>query len=192
MTVGDRIKMARNHRKITRRQLSEKSGVPYQTLSSLESGDQRSSTAIASIATALSIHPLWLSTGSGLSGLPDISDPATPIPATFADRMREARIAAGLNQAQLARLCGISAPSIHDLESGKSKATRPAALMHMSRALGRSPDWLVFGETHAAATSLAELPESGFEKSFLEDFRKLSSVERKIVVRRVRSLTIDK
>lgn len=119
-------------------------------------------------------------------------DQASQQPSTFASRMREARLAAGLNQAQLARICGISGASINDLESGKSKSTKPATLMYMSRALGRSPDWLVFGETHAAESSVADLPETSFEKAFVADFRKLNTVEKKIVVRMVRSLTIDK
>ena len=69
MTVGERIKQKRTELGWSRRRLADETGVPYQTLASLESGDQRSSTAIATIAASLNVDPLWLSGGRGSSNL---------------------------------------------------------------------------------------------------------------------------
>lgn len=47
MTIGERIEQKRIELGWSRSRLAEEAGVPYQSLGSLESGDQRSSTAIA-------------------------------------------------------------------------------------------------------------------------------------------------
>ena len=75
MTIGERIKQKRNELGWSRRRLSDATGVPYQTLASLESGDQRSSTAIATIATGLGVDSLWLSSGRGTATSPNEQSP---------------------------------------------------------------------------------------------------------------------
>jgi len=80
-----------------------------------------------------------------------------------------------------------------DLESGKSKSMRQSTLLLMAKALGQSPEWLANGDGQTmpfAAPSPSS--HSPFEQDFLADFRKLSAVEKKIVVRMVRSLVMDK
>jgi len=110
---------------------------------------------------------------------------------TLADRIKAARIGAGLSQLALAQKCGIAGPSLHNLESGRSKSMRQATLLRMAKAVGQSPEWLAFGT--GEATENPQLPQSSsFEQDFLADFRKLSAAERKIVVRMVRSLVMDK
>jgi transcriptional regulator with XRE-family HTH domain len=110
---------------------------------------------------------------------------------TLAERIRDARTRVGLSQVELAKKCGIAAPSINQLESGKSKSMRQATLLRMAKAVGQSPEWLAFGNG-----SLSELPptsrNSTFEQEFLADFRRLSATERKVVVRMVRSLVMDR
>ncbi|WP_084087745.1 helix-turn-helix domain-containing protein [Aerolutibacter daejeonensis] len=114
---------------------------------------------------------------------------------SLAARIKDARTRAGLSQAELARRCGIAAPSLHDLESGKSKSTRQTTLLRLSKALGKSPEWLAFGDGDgdgSPSVVTADSTETKFERDFLADFRKLTAVEKKVVVRMVRSLAIDK
>ncbi len=110
---------------------------------------------------------------------------------SLADRIKEARTRAGLTQVALAKKCGIAGPSLHGLESGKSKSMRQSTLLRMAKALGQSPEWLAFGNG-PQAVSLPPLGDSEFEQTFFADFRKLSAAEKKIVVRMVRALVMDK
>lgn len=109
---------------------------------------------------------------------------------SLADRIKGARVRAGLNQVQLAKKCGIAPPSLSNLESGKSKSMRQTTLLRMAKAVGQAPEWLAFGNGELQAAPPTR--ESVFEQDFLADFRKLSAVERKVVVRMVRSLVVDK
>lgn len=64
-TVGDRIKWVRGKREMSRKDLVKVSGVPYPTLAGIENGDQKSSTELPGIATALRAHVEFLQTGRG-------------------------------------------------------------------------------------------------------------------------------
>lgn len=109
---------------------------------------------------------------------------------SLAFRITQARVAAGLSQSELARRCEITIQSLSDLERGKSKTTKLTTLISLSKVLGYSPEWFALGE---GLNSLGKnVPETRFEIEFLNDFRKLTEGEKKIVVRMVRSLTIDK
>lgn len=99
-----------------------------------------------------------------------------------------ARERANLSQAQLAKLCGISQPSLSDLESGKSRSLRGKTLLRLADALGQSPEWLAGGGGKADAFS----PRSPDEENFLADFRRLTAAEKKIVLRMLRALVIDR
>lgn len=74
MSVGKRIKEAREAKGLSRPQLADLTGIKYPTLAGIENGDQGSSTQIPVIADVLGVNPLWLSTGRGpknLSALPE-------------------------------------------------------------------------------------------------------------------------
>lgn len=111
---------------------------------------------------------------------------------TLADRIKDARTRAGLSQTELAKRCGIASSSMSLLESGKSKSLRQSTLLHMAKALGQSPEWLANGDGQTVSIPAPPSPQSQFERDFLADFRKLSAKEKKIVVRMVRSLVMDK
>jgi len=106
----------------------------------------------------------------------------------LSDRIRNARERAKLSQAQLAMLCGISQPSLSDLESGKTKSLRGKTLLRLAEALGQSPEWLADGNGKADALA----PRSTAEEKVLIDFRKLTAAEKKIVLRMLRALVIDR
>lgn len=84
MTVGERIVEARNERGMSRRDLVTASGVPYSTLAGLEVGDQKTSTAIPALASALGVHALWLAENRGPKNFGDASQPARFDDATMA------------------------------------------------------------------------------------------------------------
>jgi transcriptional regulator with XRE-family HTH domain len=65
MTVGDRILEARREKGWDRKTLAAESGVPYPTLAGLENGDQKTSTSIPALASALDVHALWLAENKG-------------------------------------------------------------------------------------------------------------------------------
>lgn len=62
---------------------------------------------------------------------------------TLAERLKQARIAAGLTQTEVAARVGIAQPSYASLESGSSKGTRKVA--ELAHALGVSAYWLSTG-----------------------------------------------
>ena len=65
LTLGDRLKEARIKRKLTQTALSEKSGVPQQTIHAIENKKAKSTSHLFPLAKALRINPEWLSTGDG-------------------------------------------------------------------------------------------------------------------------------
>lgn len=77
----------------------------------------------------------------------DLLSFGTPeMPQTFSARLKQARDKAGLTQAQLASVSGISRVSISQWESESTKAYDAAALLKIARALNVSPYWLMFGD----------------------------------------------
>ncbi len=65
MTIGDRIKLAREHRGMSRPQLAEAAGIKYPTLAGIENNDQSATTRLPSLAEALGVSIRWLETGKG-------------------------------------------------------------------------------------------------------------------------------
>lgn len=110
---------------------------------------------------------------------------------TLSERLKVAREKAGLTQAQLARALGISQPSVHDLESGRTKDFRGSTLLKLAKVLRQSPQWLANGEGELLPVPPLEV-KSPDEDELLTSYRKLSAVERKVVLRMVRALVIDK
>jgi transcriptional regulator with XRE-family HTH domain len=71
-------------------------------------------------------------------------EPASPsaVPAwTLADRLRKARISAGLEQAELETMTGISRKSISNYENGYTAPNKPV-LLSWAMACGVDLDWL--------------------------------------------------
>jgi phage repressor protein C with HTH and peptisase S24 domain len=65
MRIGDRIKLARAKREISRPDLARATGIPYPTLAGIENSDQDSSTQLHNIARALRVPVDWLASGKG-------------------------------------------------------------------------------------------------------------------------------
>lgn len=66
-------------------------------------------------------------------------------------RIRALRVARGMTQRTLARLLGIAAPSLSELETGKSKEPSGPVLAGLCRVLHTNQDWLLTGKGEAGA-----------------------------------------
>jgi transcriptional regulator with XRE-family HTH domain len=86
-------------------------------------------------------------------------------------------------------MCGVSRPAINDIESGKTKTLRAQTLMRLATALQVDPSWLHVG---VAQRDRSADVLSSQELQLIVEFRRLDNAERKIVVRIVRALAIDK
>jgi transcriptional regulator with XRE-family HTH domain len=64
-TLGSRIAWWRTERKLERRDLAKRVGMPYSTLSEIENEGQHSSTKIASLAAVLQVNAYYLETDEG-------------------------------------------------------------------------------------------------------------------------------
>lgn len=106
----------------------------------------------------------------------------------LAERIRTARERAKLSQVQLAKLSGISQPALSDIESGKSKSPHAKTLLRLADALGQTPEWLADGNGKADVCA----PRSLAEENVLADFRRLTAADKKIVLRMLRALVIDR
>lgn len=71
----------------------------------------------------------------------------------LSERLKKAMEASGTSQADLARACGVSAPSVHGWLSGKSKFLRGENLLKAARVLGVSQDWLATGSGSMRASA---------------------------------------
>lgn len=65
MALGQRLKAARKHARLTQNELADRSRVSQKTISKIERGDQASSTAVVRLAAACGVRAEWLSDDSG-------------------------------------------------------------------------------------------------------------------------------
>lgn len=65
MSLGQRLKQAREKAELSQRGLAKRSGLSQQLISKLENGLVESTTEAFALAEALRVNPLWLATGKG-------------------------------------------------------------------------------------------------------------------------------
>lgn len=65
MSIGTRVKEARELRKLSQTALAKKIGIKQPTLSQLESGDSTRTSFLPQIAAECRVNALWLETGKG-------------------------------------------------------------------------------------------------------------------------------
>jgi transcriptional regulator with XRE-family HTH domain len=65
MTLGERLRRAREHAGLTQKELEEKSGVLQQMISKVENGRQETSAYVVQLAIACGVRPEWLALGQG-------------------------------------------------------------------------------------------------------------------------------
>lgn len=64
----------------------------------------------------------------------------------FSERIKSARLAAGLSQPELAKRVGVTKNAISSMELGKTKGPKPHHLFRIAWALNISPEWLATGK----------------------------------------------
>jgi transcriptional regulator with XRE-family HTH domain len=82
-----------------------------------------------------------------------------PIPAdikTFGARVRYLRKLRGFSQGALAKLVGISQPSISDLENDVSKEPSAPTLLRMAAVLQANPEWMLNGKGHPLTVEVSD------------------------------------
>lgn len=65
MDFGERLRAARKYAKLTQQELATTSGVPQQTISKIERGDQDTSSHTVHLAVACGVRPQWLAMEEG-------------------------------------------------------------------------------------------------------------------------------
>lgn len=78
---------------------------------------------------------------------------------TTGERIKEARLAAGMTQTELADKIGVKFSAIHKYESGMVKNLKQDTIAKLSEALGVKPSYLM-GYTDATADELAVPPQA--------------------------------
>ncbi len=101
---------------------------------------------------------------------------------TIGKRVKRLRLARGISQRELARLCGCSGPAISDIENGHSAAPSSQVLIKMSKALNTTERYILFGEDGEIKIPTQEQAE------ILAAIDALPSEKRDIVLSLIRSL----
>lgn len=65
MTLGERLKIARDYAGLTQPELAEKAGCGQGVISKIERGDQEVSAYVVKLATACGVRPEWLDDEKG-------------------------------------------------------------------------------------------------------------------------------
>lgn len=76
---------------------------------------------------------------------------------TVGERIREQRLAKGLEQAPLAKAAAITVSALSQIENNITKQPKPETLFRIADALGVEPRYLVFGHTNRVAPALQAL-----------------------------------
>jgi len=72
-------------------------------------------------------------------------------PSALGERLKVARLAAGLSASGLSLAAGATRSVVQQIESGEIQAPRAELVGHLADTLGVSLDWLVFGRGGAPA-----------------------------------------
>lgn len=65
MELADRLKLARQHARLTQTELAKRAGMTQQSYGALELGQSKRSAKLVELAAATGVDPLWLVTGQG-------------------------------------------------------------------------------------------------------------------------------
>lgn len=88
--------------------------------------------------------------------LPDHSCVANELK-TVGERIKEQRVAKGLDQPPLAKAAGITVSALSQIENNVTKQPRPETLFKLADALGIEARYLVFGHNNRVAAQILAL-----------------------------------
>lgn len=162
MTLGERIRIARNQAKLTQYELADRIGVSQASIHMVETGRFQSFQHTATVAQACGVDPTWLETGSGEMSFTGVPSVAASLPQkrtrnkktpqqteqshqemSLGERVKVARKYAKLSGKELAIRVGISDTAIYHLEKRGSKFSFHATSIAMT--CGVDPIWLDTG-----------------------------------------------
>ena len=138
-TLAERLTSERERKNLTQEQLAKRAGCGQSTIGNLESGNQKTTKHLPSIATAIGVEALWLAEGRGPKYrdaeknrraevpnqiVPDSLQSAAKHNDSKIQRMIE--IMETLNDADKAMLLGIAISESRHLKTTESKANKAA------------------------------------------------------------------
>ena len=134
-----RLRKARKKSGLTRRALALQAGGTSGIALYVETGRQLPTVrTIARLASALGVSTAWLAYGLGEE---DSEGPAATTDGMGA-RLQAARTDCGQTRTELARLSGLTAPSVAQIENGGQAKVQ--TIEALAKALNVSPSWLAF------------------------------------------------
>lgn len=94
------------------------------------------------------------------------------------DRIKQARKTAGLTQDQLAKLVGVSRPSVGMWEGGQTKTIEGENLVRTAYATGTDPLWLATGEGQMHPASMGKEHTGVIPKKLADAWRQIDNETR--------------
>lgn len=73
---------------------------------------------------------------------------------SMGDRIKQLRIARGMTQAELAKVCGVTKSAVSQWERGSTANIRLQPFLRLLEALGTDPQYLIWGRDRAAPASI--------------------------------------
>lgn len=170
LSVSERILNAINSKNISYGELSNMTGIPKTTLFKYATGETQKIplSALTALSEALCISASYLACWSEdpddysyLQGN-TLSDAKGGIMSNTGERIRQARLNAGLTQRELAEKVGVKFPAIHKYENGLVINLKKSTIENLAKELNVSPAWLLGFEeevmdTKASNTALTSL-----------------------------------
>jgi transcriptional regulator with XRE-family HTH domain len=141
MSIGQRVRQARQARDLTMEHLARRTGLSLSAVSELERDRTRypQASTLVALARALDVSTTWLAAAALL----------TPAQVTLGQRLRAARLARGLTQAQLATIVTVNVSYLGRLESDTYRKPNFVLLGALAAALEVDALWLLGGPPDA-------------------------------------------
>ena len=115
---------------------------------------------------------------------------------TLTERIRAARVGAGLSQTDVAKALRISASAVNQWEQGFTKNIKLTHFFALAKLLGQDPRWLATGKTPSRMRETAATPPAphfptptGDELALLHYVRHMPNTLRRLVLRLLRELS---
>jgi transcriptional regulator with XRE-family HTH domain len=111
-------------------------------------------------------------------------------PDTTGARIRVLRIARGLSQAELAKMCGVTQAAISQIELNLTRGLKGDTLLLLLKVLDTNSNYLLQGRNSPGGVGATE-PVTLDERELLAHYRSLDDAMRRTIMRMVRAAVID-
>lgn len=190
MTLGQKIRQARQDRGITQKELAEQIDKSYSSVQKYELDlAVPPISVIEDIAEALEVSSFYFLKGSGAE-----SFASKPLPRSIGERLKIIRTDRQFTQQQLAEYADLSVSSVQLYESGR-RTPSSEALHRLAQALEceeeelTNPEWPIeFTAPHNMESLFYNALVSPDERAMLSVFQRLNEVGQKKAIQRVEEL----